>query len=99
MAVELGDVRADLQPVMGRQAGRVDPRSGYDDHPQVGHSLLCLGEGRDYPPQQVAADSRAAHGHDADALVGVVAESLAVPELARVEASDIAGEVVVLLGP
>ena len=47
----------------------------------------------------MAADSRAAHRHDADALVGPVAEQFAVAEPARVETGDVAGEVVVLLGP
>ena len=59
---------------------------GHDDHPQVGHALLGLGEGGDHPSQQVAADARAADGDDADALVVAVAElgaqAVAVGELA-----------------
>jgi hypothetical protein len=47
----------------------------------------------------MASDPGAADRHDADALVRPVTESLAVTQLARVEAGDVAGEVVVLLRP
>jgi hypothetical protein len=74
MAVEVVDVGHQLQPRRGGQRPRVDARSADDDHPQVGHALPRLGEGCDHPPQQVAADARAADGDHADALVVAVAE-------------------------
>ncbi len=42
--VQLGHVRPDLQAVAGGQAGRVDARTGHDDHPQVRHEPLGLGK-------------------------------------------------------
>ena len=105
MPVEVGHVRPDLQPVAtGRAAiAGVDPRAGDDDHPQAGHQLLGLRERRDHPPQQrrrrppepptVTMQTRSS---------GAVAEpprSVAVGQLGRVEAGDVAGEVEVLLGP
>ena len=103
MAVEVVHVGADLEPVVARQRRRVDARPGDDDHAQAGTRCLGLGVGGDHPPQQVGADAGAADGDDADLLVGAVAElgaqRVAVGELCRVEAGDVAGEVEVLLGP
>ncbi len=99
VAVELVDVGPDFQPVMGGQAPGIDPRPGHHDHPKIGHPVFGFGVGGDHAAQQVAADAGAADGHDAQAFVVAVAERLAVGELAGVEAGDVAGEVVVLLGP
>ena len=77
MLVEVVDVGADLQAVVGRERGRVDPRPGHHHHAQARHQPPGLGVGGDHPPQQVAADPRPADRDDADPLVGPVAEALA----------------------
>ncbi len=63
----------------------------------------AAGIGVDDPAQQVLADAGSADGDDAHPLVGAVAElgaqRLAVGELGRVEAGDVAGELEVRLGP
>ena len=97
--VEVVDVGSNLEAVVLRQALGVDPRAGDDDHPQVGDALLRLGVRVDDAAQQVSSHARPADGHDADTLVIAVAELPAVTELARIEAGDVAGEVVVLLRP
>ena len=56
MTIQVGDVRADLQPVRSRQAVRIDPRARHHDHPEVRYASLRLREGRDHPPQKVAAE-------------------------------------------
>jgi hypothetical protein len=57
MAVEVVDVGADLEPVLLRQALGVDARPGDDDHPELGHALLGLGERFDHAAQEVASDA------------------------------------------
>ena len=103
VAVQLVDVRADLEAVGLGERRRVDARPGDDDHAEARHALLGLGERRDHTAEQVDADARAAHRDDAHLLVGPVAElarrRCAVRELLRIEAGDVAGEVVVRLGP
>ena len=101
--VEVGHEGPDLQPVVRGQRRRIDPRAGDDDHPQPGHVPPGLGEGGHDALEQRAADARSAHRHHAHLLGRRVAElraqPLAVGELGRVEARDVAGEVEVLPGP
>ena len=103
MPIEVLHVGAHLEPVVARKRLRIDPRPGDDNHPQRRHPLLRLRERGDHPPQQVAADARAADGDDADLLLVAVAElgseGCPVGELCRIEARDVAREGVVLLGP
>jgi hypothetical protein len=105
VAVQVGDEGPQLEPFLpaGRQAGRVDAGAGDHDHPQLGHRSSGQREGVDDPAQERGADAGAAHGHHTDLLVGVVAQALAqllaVAEGGRVEAGDVAGEVVVVPGP
>ena len=105
VAVQVGDEGPQLESLLlaGRQAGGVDAGAGDDDHPQLGHRSFGQREGVDDPAQERGADAGAADGHHADLLVGVVAEALAqllaVAEGGGVEAGDVAGEVVVGLGP
>ena len=53
-----------------------------------GNAAICA--------KQMAADARAAHGDDADAPAVAVTERRAVAQVARVEAGDVAGEVVLV---
>ena len=48
VAVEVGHVGADLEPVGARQRRRVDPRPGDDDHPQLRHAPPRLRERGDH---------------------------------------------------
>ena len=68
-----------------------------------GTRRFASGNDRHDAPQQVIAHARATDGDDADALVGPVAklgaDRLAVGEGGGIEAGDVAGEVVVALGP
>ena len=86
---------------MLRQARRIDPRPGDDDHPQLRHVRLGLRERLDHTAEQVPAHARPADGDDADLLARPVAEL--GPQLLPVgdglEPGHVAGEVVVLLRP
>ena len=86
---------------MLRQARRIDPRPGDDDHPQLRHVRLGLRERLDHPAEEMPAHARPADGDDADLLARPVPEL--GPQLLPVgdglEPGHVAGEVVVLLGP
>jgi hypothetical protein len=60
------DEPVDLQPVRARQAGRVDPRPGHHDHPQVRHGAPGDRERGDHPAQQLGAGRRPADRGDAE---------------------------------
>src|SRR5581483_11349489 len=90
-------------PVVAGEARGVDPRSGDDDHPELGDPLPRLRVRRRDAAEQVLAHARAADRHDADALVGPEpqsrAELLAIPEGGGVEPGDVAAERVVGVRP
>src|SRR4051794_12111211 len=101
--VEVVHVRPHLERVGGRQRPRVDARPGDHDHPQLGDELLRLGKRRYYAPEQIRADAGAADRDQTYRFVHAVAQlgpqTLAVAELRRVEARDVAGKGEVALGP
>ena len=57
MAIQLVDVRPDLEPRARRERGWVDARTGDDDHAQSRHAFLRVRERVDDATEQVAADS------------------------------------------
>ena len=71
MAVELVHVGADLEPLVLRQARRVDPRTGDDDHPQLRHVLFACGNASITRRSRCTADPGAADGDDADRSFGL----------------------------
>ena len=106
--------RRELPPEVGHEAehrgtaapgqrARVDPRPGHDDEAQVGPGPAGRGHRVEHPPQQVAPDGGAAHGHDAHGLV--VAPAQGLPQAGALllvrwrEPADVAGEVELGLGP
>ena len=93
MAVQLGDVRPDVQTLVARQRRRIDPRPGHHDHPERRHDLLRTRIRLDHPAQEVRTHARAAHRDHAHLLVRsvsqLVAEGRPVGEGARVEPRDV----------
>ncbi len=52
VAIELVDVRHDLEPIAVRQARRVDARAAHHDHAQGRNSSLGLRERIDHAPKE-----------------------------------------------
>src|SRR5687767_295096 len=103
MAIQIVDVRPDLESVDPWKRRGVDARSGHHDHAKLRNATLRLWKSRDDAPQQMATNSRTADRHDAYTLVRRVAKRVAqrwtVGNLRRREAADVSREGVVRLGP
>ena len=103
LPVEPVDVAMGLEAVAMRQRAGIEPRTGDEDHAQLRDASFRFRERGGDSLQQVDSDSGTAGRDDAHLLVGPVAElgaeRIAIGDLSRVEAGDVAGELEALLGP